>query len=86
MKLVMAWLLLSVGMTLLIALIAGISTSNGAQWPLVIVANAIVVILIGGLVLSLASPFIYPSWSKKYWYAVTAMIFLFAAPIYIYFS
>ena len=85
-KLVFAWFLASIGVTLFIALIAGLSTPGGEQWPLTIVAKAMIVIPAGGLILSLASPFFYKAWSKKYWYLVVLLAVLFSIPVYIYFS
>lgn len=56
-KLVSAWFLGSIAVTLLLVLITGVSTSGGEQLPLVIVAKAMIVMPTGGLILSLVSPF-----------------------------
>lgn len=85
-KLVFAWCLASVTLTLLIALIAGMSTPGGEQWPLIIVAKAIIVIPAGGLILSLASPFLYKAWSIKYWYLAVLSVIIFGIPVFIYFG
>lgn len=85
-KLVFAWLVASIGVTLFVTLIAGLITSGGEQWPLKIVTKAMIVIPSVGLILSLVSPFFYKAWGKKYWYLMAFLAALLSIPLYIYFS
>ena len=85
-KLIVAWLLVSAITTFFLVVVKSIGTSDGEQWPLRIIAKALIIIPSGGLILSFISPFLFASWSKRYWYLIAVFILLFALPILIYFS
>jgi hypothetical protein len=64
----------------------GKATSGGEQWPMRILSKAVIVIPVVSLFLCILSIFLYKSWSKKYWYILALLTFLFSIPIFIYFS
>jgi len=81
-KLLLAWIFACIVTTLILTLITGVMTSDGEQLPLLIMIKSLDVILVGCLVISLLSPFIYKNWSKKYWYSILVLILLFGALVY----
>ena len=75
-KIILVWsgIVLLGGIT--IAIIADRNAAGGEQKLLTYFANTIIIWLIGTALLAISTPFIFISWSKKFWYLPLAVLFL----------